>query len=102
MQVPFTVTTTDLDSGELVLFGALGQDGPLVDVLYASCALPLYFPPQAIGGWRLGVGGLSAGLGVSAPRRGPGPLPGGGGRGPGVGGAPSPEQAGTPPPPPAA
>src|SRR2546428_3711921 len=48
MQIPFTVTTTDLDSGELVLFDALGQDGPLVDVLYASCALPLYFPPQTI------------------------------------------------------
>src|SRR2546425_6353499 len=29
MQIPFTVTTTDLDSGELVLFGALGQDGQI-------------------------------------------------------------------------
>src|SRR6266571_192546 len=28
LQIPFTVTTTDLDSGELVLFGALGQDEP--------------------------------------------------------------------------
>src|SRR3989440_1745742 len=73
LQIPFTVTTTDLDSGELVLFGApvgmsvwgdvgaqhaaplhrantatvhLGDTAPLVDVLYASCALPLYFPPQ--------------------------------------------------------
>ena len=41
MQIPLTVTATDLDSGELVLFGALGQDAPLVDALYASCALCL-------------------------------------------------------------
>ena len=58
LQIPLTVTTTDLDSGELVLFGALGQDGPLIDVLYASCALPLYLPPQTIGGRRLAEGGL--------------------------------------------
>src|SRR5258708_3931432 len=45
-QIPLTYTTTDPDSGQLVLFGALGQDGPLIDVLYASCALPLYLPPQ--------------------------------------------------------
>src|SRR2546422_816636 len=31
LQIPLTVTTTDLDSGELVLFGALGQDAPLID-----------------------------------------------------------------------
>src|SRR5205807_2012821 len=96
MQIPFTVTTTDLDSGELVLFGApvgmsvwgdvgaqhaaplhrantatvhLGDTAPLVDVLYASCALPLYFPPQTIGGRRLGEGGLRAVLGLDAARR---------------------------------
>ncbi len=74
MQIPFTVTTTDLDSGELVLFGALGQDGPLIDVLYASCALPLYFPPQTIGGRRLGEGGLRAVLGLDAARRVPADL----------------------------
>src|SRR5438034_6381095 len=76
LQIPFTVTTTDLDSGELVLFGALGQDGPLVDVLYASCALPLYFPPQTIGGRRLGEGGLRAVLGLDAARRVPADLVG--------------------------
>src|SRR5690349_25126190 len=29
LQIPLTITATDLDSGELVLFGALGQDAPL-------------------------------------------------------------------------
>src|SRR3989454_11981211 len=74
LQIPLTITTTDLDSGELVLFGALGQDGPLVDALYASCALPLYFPPQSIGGRRLGDGGLRAVLGLDAARRVPADL----------------------------
>src|SRR5256885_12027706 len=74
MQIPLTVTTTDLDSGELVLFGALGQDGPLIDVLYASCALPLYLPSQLIGGRRLAEGGLRAVLGLDAARRVPADL----------------------------
>jgi len=87
LKVPFTVTATDLDSGELVLFGPhLGphpltpspqrvphpltpspQRGEgeregvsLIDALYASCALPLYFPPAVIGGRRLVDGGLRA------------------------------------------
>src|SRR5204863_327511 len=35
LEVPLTVTTTDVDSGELVLFGQLGADAALQDVLYA-------------------------------------------------------------------
>src|SRR3989454_10456412 len=74
MQIPLTITATDLDSGELVLFGALGQDAPLIDALYASCALPLYLPPLTIGGRRLGEGGLRAVLGLDAARRVPADL----------------------------
>src|SRR2546426_7716254 len=48
LKIRLTVTATDLDSGELVLFGALGQDVPLHDALYASCALPLYYPPARL------------------------------------------------------
>ena len=67
LRIPLTVTTTDVESGELVLFGAgtaigpvrhLGADAPLLEVLYASCALPLYFPPAELCGRRLGDGGL--------------------------------------------
>src|SRR5258708_4110802 len=97
MQIPLTVTTTDLDSGELVLFGALGQDGPLIDVLYASCALPLYLPPQTIGGRRLGEGGLRAVLGLEAARRVPADLVVAGGVGPGVDEPPGTKQAAIPP-----
>ena len=97
LRIPLTVTTTDVDSGELVLFGPRplplspsplrGEGGrstagvgaqhagvraqhaaPLQDVLYASCALPLYFPPAVINGRRLADGGLRAVLpiGVAA------------------------------------
>jgi NTE family protein len=69
LTVPLTITATDLDSGELVLFGALGRDAPLVDALYASCALPLYFPPQQLDGQRLADGGLRAVLPLVVARR---------------------------------
>jgi len=69
LDIPLTVTATDLDSGELVLFGALGQDAPLVDALYASCALPLYFPPAVIHARRLGDGGLRGVVPIDVARR---------------------------------
>jgi NTE family protein len=63
MKIPLTVTATDLDSGELLLLGPPPggrQDIELADALYASCALPLYFPPLETDGRRLGDGGLRA------------------------------------------
>jgi NTE family protein len=58
LAVPLTVTAVDLDTGDLVLFGAGAQLAPLVDVLCASCALPMYYPPVLLGGRRYGDGGL--------------------------------------------
>jgi NTE family protein len=86
LQIPLTITTTDLDSGELVLFGPDSRPHPLTpsplrgegepggavglhDALYASCALPLYFPPAVINGRRLGDGGLRAVLPLEVARR---------------------------------
>lgn len=70
LRIPLTVTATDLDSGELLLLGGPerrgsdmdrpGRDLELEDALYASCALPLYFPPLEADGRRLGDGGLRA------------------------------------------
>lgn len=70
MKVPLTVTATDLETGELVLLGGeerrgsemdrRGRSIELVDALYASCALPLYFPPLEVDGRRLADGGLRA------------------------------------------
>jgi NTE family protein len=56
--IPLTVTAVDLDSGSLVLFGAGGEAASLVDALWASCALPVFYPPVNLGGRRLVDGGL--------------------------------------------
>jgi NTE family protein len=60
LSVPLTVTAVDLDTGELVLFGAGAANAPLIDALCASCALPLYYPPVLLSGRRCGDGGLRA------------------------------------------
>jgi NTE family protein len=87
LRIPLIVTATDLDSGDLVLFGPHPGPHPLSpsplrgeggrsegsvvglhDALYASCALPLYFPPLVINGRRLADGGLRAVLPLQVAR----------------------------------
>ena len=97
MQIPLTITATDLDSGELVLFGALGQDAPLIDALYASCALPLYLPAEAMDGRRLGDGGLRAVVPIDVARRIPADLVVAVDVGPGFDEPPAPKKAPIPP-----
>lgn len=59
LRVPLTVTTVDVETGELLLFGDGGDaDAPLIDVLAASCALPVYYQPVVVNGRRLADGGL--------------------------------------------
>ncbi len=60
LRYPLTVTAVALDTGELVLFGAGGRDIPLLDALYASCALPVFLPPGEVDGRRYADGGLRA------------------------------------------
>jgi NTE family protein len=69
LPVPLTVCVVDLDSGELLLYGAGGADAPLVDVLCASCALPVYFPARTLDGRRCGDGGLRGVLPLEAASR---------------------------------
>ncbi|HEX2092754.1 MAG TPA: patatin-like phospholipase family protein [Longimicrobiaceae bacterium] len=46
MTLPFRLNTVSLVSGEEVWFGTdCRQDIPVPDAVYASCALPIYFPP---------------------------------------------------------
>jgi predicted acylesterase/phospholipase RssA len=66
LPIPLTVTVADLDTGALLLFGAGGQDAPLIDVLCAACALPVYFPPARLAGRRCGDGGLRGPLPLEA------------------------------------
>ncbi|MFI5234856.1 MAG: patatin-like phospholipase family protein [Gemmatimonadales bacterium] len=62
LKAPLTVAVTDLDSGELLFYGNGPGDraAPLLDVLMATCALPLYFPPVTLDGRRCADGGLRA------------------------------------------
>jgi len=61
LHYPLTVTAVDIQNGQLTLFGADGRDEvPLVDALYASCALPVYYPAARIGGRTYVDGGLRA------------------------------------------
>ena len=66
LRLPLTISVVDLDTGELLLFGAGGLDAPLLDVLCATCALPLYFPALALAGRRCGDGGLRGVLPLEA------------------------------------
>jgi NTE family protein len=66
LSVPVTVSVVDLDSGERLLFGEGGEDAPLVDVLCATCALPVYFPAATLAGRRCGDGGLRGPLPLDA------------------------------------
>jgi len=71
LRIPLTVTATDLATGELLLLGGKKQgeeEIELADALYASCALPLYFPPLEAAGRRLGDGGLRAVLPLGPAR----------------------------------
>jgi NTE family protein len=69
LSVPLTVSVVDLDTGELLLFGEGGEEAPLVDVLCASCALPLYFPAVQLAGRRCGDGGLRGPLPLEVAAR---------------------------------
>lgn len=72
LRVPLTVTAVDVRTGELLLFGDGGDaDAPLVEVLAASCALPVYYQPVSVGGRELADGGLRSvlPLGIAASFR---------------------------------
>ena len=69
LRAPLTVTAVDAETSELVLFGAGGRDAPLHDALYASSALPVYYPPALIGGQAYIDGGVRAVLPVEIAER---------------------------------
>ncbi len=72
--LPLSVTAVDLDSGELLVFGAGGIDAPLADALHAACALPVFYPPVELAGRRLADGGLRGVLPLEVAARFPADL----------------------------
>jgi len=69
LRLPLRVNATSLVSGKEIWFGtAARQDLPLAEAVYASCALPLYFPPQQVDGDYLVDGGVLNALPVGRAR----------------------------------
>jgi NTE family protein len=67
LEIALTIVCVDLDTGRPVRFGSGGRtDISLVDALYASCALPIYYPPLGFRGRRLADGGLHSPLPLDA------------------------------------
>lgn len=59
LHIPMVVNVVDLASGETVWLGHRGNtDIPLVDAVYASCALPVLFPLAEVDGRFLMDGGV--------------------------------------------
>jgi NTE family protein len=59
LSIPLSVNAVDVGSGESVWFGDGGRrDVPLADAVYASCALPVFYPPLELGGRFLVDGGV--------------------------------------------
>lgn len=62
LDFPLQINAVDLSSGETHWFGVGARtDVPLVDAVYASCALPVLYPPARLGeGWFVDGGAVDA------------------------------------------
>lgn len=59
LRLPVSMNAVDLETGGMQWFGAAGRtDLPLVDAVYATCALPLFYPPAEIDGQYYVDGGV--------------------------------------------
>lgn len=65
LRLPMAANAVDLETGEEVWFGAGGrEDVPLADAVYASCALPVFYPPAQVDGRYYVDGGVADSLPV--------------------------------------
>lgn len=63
LEVPLSMNAVDLETGRMEWFGAGGRtDVPLAEAVYASCALPVFFPPARIGTRYFVDGGVRSSL----------------------------------------
>jgi NTE family protein len=59
MKIPLLINTVDLERGAQVIWGLPGMmDVSVADAVYASCALPGFFPPRVIAGRTCVDGGV--------------------------------------------
>jgi NTE family protein len=70
LAVPLLVNTVDLERGSQVVWGLPGlMDVRVADAVYASCALPGFFPPRVIGGRTCVDGGVMHNVPAQAAAR---------------------------------
>jgi NTE family protein len=63
LRLPISMNAVDLETGKTVWFGAAGrQDVSLLEAVYATCALPMFYPPAELDGEFLVDGGVNDGL----------------------------------------
>jgi NTE family protein len=66
LKMPLLVSTVDLERGSPLVWGLPGlQDVSVADAVYASCALPGFFPPRVLGGRTCVDGGVMDNLPVA-------------------------------------
>src|ERR1035437_8094846 len=66
LKVPLLVNTVDLERGSQLIWGLPGlQEVEVADAVYASCALPGFFPPRVIEGRTCVDGGVMDNLGAA-------------------------------------
>ncbi len=59
LKLPLAMNAVDLETGRMEWFGTGGRsDLPLAEAVYASCALPLFYPPAEIDGRHYVDGGV--------------------------------------------
>jgi NTE family protein len=59
LEIPLSINAVDLETGNVVWFGAGGRtDLSLAEAIYASSALPVFFPPARVEGMHLVDGGI--------------------------------------------
>lgn len=66
LRVPLGINAVDLETGRTVWFGTGGRtDVPLLEAVYASTALPVFYPPAEVNGMHLVDGGITDALPVT-------------------------------------
>lgn len=66
LAIPLGVPAVDLESGDLIWFGAGGRtDVSLVDAVHASSSLPVFYPPVRVNGMHLVDGGVMDALPIT-------------------------------------
>lgn len=66
LAIPLGVNAVDLETGDTEWFGAGGRnDVTLAEAVYASCALPLFYPPAQIGDSYYVDGGVTDALAIA-------------------------------------